>query len=81
MSNEITNQQRQLIQMVLWMLQREALKLRGLQQVTDNPDRRQGQQDAIELIEESMMHGLSISEAEIEKVVQEVRARHKRQGN
>jgi hypothetical protein len=77
----IKEQERQLIHMVLWMLRREVLKLRGLQQVTDSDERRLGQQDAIDMLEDSIVQGATIEEVDIEKVVDEVRRRHKIQGD
>ena len=70
-----------LVHMVLWMLEKEVLKLKGLQQVTLDDGRWNGQQDAIDMIEASIAKGMSIGQADIERVVKEVRARHKMQGN
>lgn len=68
---EINEQERQLILSVIWTLERlvlQVLHLRACDGMT--PERVQGQQDALELIEESVACAKSITDADILRTIE-----------
>ena len=74
MSTTIRDQEMELIRAVIWILELQVMKLKGMRDKlvqNEEHDRAQGVEDAIDLVGESIVHARSITQGEIvEKIRQ-----------